>query len=47
MAHPTRLDWLVYRLFRWWWNPILRQNPRLLRALVASLQWWQEESPDV
>lgn len=46
MTEPTRLDWLVYRLFRWRWNPILSQNPRLLRGLVAYLQAWHEEAPD-
>lgn len=26
---PNVLDWVVYRLFRWRWNPIFRDNPEL------------------
>lgn len=29
-VRPSKLDWLVYRLFRWWWRPLLQKDPTLL-----------------
>lgn len=26
---PNELDWLIYRIFCWWWNPILTENVKL------------------
>lgn len=26
---PNWFDWFIYRLFRWRWNPLFRQNHRL------------------
>lgn len=40
MKRPTKLDWLVYRLFRWWWNPVLRKNPLLTAWLGSALDDW-------
>ena len=24
---PNKIDWCVYHIFRWWWNPILLKIP--------------------
>ncbi len=24
---PNKVDWCVYYIFRWWWNPILVKKP--------------------
>lgn len=29
MRNPNWFDFLIYRLFFWWWNPILTENKRL------------------
>jgi hypothetical protein len=41
---PNRLDWLVYRFFRWWWNPILRSKPNLVFGLQNELGKWLKET---
>ncbi len=25
---PNKIDWCVYNIFRWWWNPILANIPK-------------------
>ena len=40
MKHPNKLDWLIYKIFRWWWNPILSGNAELTRHLINSMQEW-------
>lgn len=30
---PTKLDWLIYRLFRWWWRRWLHQHPQLTAGI--------------
>ena len=34
---PNELDWLVFRFFRWWWNPIFRNNPKLFELYKHEL----------
>jgi hypothetical protein len=46
MKRPNKIDWIVYRVFRWWWNPILRNNPNLLSGLTIEMQRWQWEMMD-
>ena len=38
--HPTKIDWLVYRIFRWWWNPIFVRNPHLVMAIKTEFENW-------
>ncbi len=40
MKRPTQLDWIIYRIFRWWWNPILSRNPMLVRGLIVEFEKW-------
>ena len=41
MRRPNKFDWMIYKLFRWYWNPLLAQNGGLLaRAMVVELQKW-------
>lgn len=43
---PNAFDWAVYKLFRWWWNPILRRKPNLAYGLAHELsKWVVEKSP--
>jgi len=28
MYRPNKIDWFVYSIFRWWWNPIFSSNPK-------------------
>lgn len=32
MNRPNWIDWLVYRFFRWWWNPIFEKNQKMADA---------------
>jgi hypothetical protein len=34
------LDWIVYSIFRWWWNPILRNDPRLAKGFYDLYGDW-------
>ena len=43
MKRPNKLDWLVYRLFRWWWNPIVRNDIHALDRLIVALGEWRRE----
>ena len=27
VSRPNKIDWCVYYMFRWWWNPILVKLP--------------------
>jgi len=40
MKRPNKLDWLVYTIFRWWWNPILRDKPELGKELARLIKNW-------
>lgn len=42
MKRPTKLDWLVYRFFRWWWNPILQRDPLKVIGIRNTLSEWIE-----
>jgi hypothetical protein len=33
---PNWLDFIIYRLFAWWWNPILEANPSYALALAVE-----------
>ena len=47
MRRPSKLDWLVYRLFRWWWNPILRRNPNLIDGLIVEMGTYRKYAPTI
>jgi len=40
MKRPNKLDWLIYKIFRWWWNPILVGNAELTRNLILLINEW-------
>ena len=40
MKRPNKLDWLVYRFFRWWWNPILQNNFSIAFGLANEILRW-------
>lgn len=43
MKRPNKLDWLVYSIFRWWWNPILQKHPNYIYGMVYEMnKWWEE-----
>jgi hypothetical protein len=45
MKHrPNKLDWLIYRIFRWWWNPILVKKPSLVNGLKIEFEKWLERN---
>jgi hypothetical protein len=44
MKRPTKLDWILYRIFRWWWNPILTKNIHLLIGLRTEIDKWLERN---
>lgn len=29
IKRPNELDWLIYRIFCWWWNPIFNKNKKI------------------
>ena len=37
---PTKLDWLVYRLFVWVWNPIFTRKPWLIYGVKRAIDDW-------
>lgn len=39
----STFDWLVYRFFRWRWNPIFAENPAMLKEFAASINQYQRE----
>jgi hypothetical protein len=34
--------WLLYRLFRWAWNPILRERPGMVKMLSGYMSAYSE-----
>lgn len=42
MKRPNALDYLIFRLFRWWWNPILREHPRMAIEFATWMLEWVE-----
>jgi hypothetical protein len=46
MNRPTKFDWLIYRLFRYFWNPILKENHKLRMALAHNLYFFDEIKKD-
>ena len=45
--HPNYFDWLVYRLFRWRWNPLMRNNPKLRRHFYSLCNEWEQKQVDL
>ena len=37
---PNSLDWLIYKLFQKWWNPIFKQNKPLGLAFIKYMETW-------
>jgi hypothetical protein len=35
--------WAVYRLFRWFWNPLLRGSPGICRGLGKALLYYHDD----
>lgn len=44
MKRPNKLDYIVYNIWRWWWNPILRKNPHLAKGIAEYMLKWVEEN---
>jgi hypothetical protein len=44
MKRPNKIDWLIYHLFRWWWNPILIKNPHLIYGIKTEFEKWLERN---
>ena len=42
MPRPNKIDWIVYRFFRWWWNPILQKRPDKAWAMGSLMKMWVE-----
>ena len=40
MNHPYWFDYLIYRIFRWRWNPILKNNPHLAVTMGEYMINW-------
>lgn len=40
MKRPNRLDWLIYSLFRLWWNPIFAKHPGLVMGIEKEFKGW-------
>jgi hypothetical protein len=40
MSHPNWFDYLIYRIFRWRWNPILKNNPHLAVTMGEYMINW-------
>lgn len=37
---PNSLDWLIYKIFQKWWNPIFKQNKPLGLAFIKYMERW-------
>ena len=45
MKHPNKIDWVVYSIFRRWWNPIFKKNKRLSIALAREINsYWAKQN---
>ena len=42
MRRPNKLDWIVYSIFRWWWNPIFRKDPTLTYESIEKAKAWMD-----
>lgn len=36
MKQPNAIDWAIYKMFRWWWNPIFKSNPLYALGVAAE-----------
>ncbi len=41
MKRPNKFDWIVYGIFRWWWNPIFSRDEKLLRRFIGMMSLWE------
>jgi len=46
VKHPNRLDWMIYNLFRWWWNPIFVSHSWLAKGLILEMDKWIREQEE-
>lgn len=46
MKRPNKLDWLIYRIFKWWWNDILLNNHELWRKYVKDVNRFWRAGPE-
>ncbi len=44
MYRPNKVDWFVYSIFRWWWNPIFSSNPKLAEGFVKLFQMHMKDN---
>lgn len=44
LKRPNFIDWAIYRLFMWTWNPILKTHPRLLAGFLDYMQEIQKRN---
>ena len=40
MKRPNKLDWFVYHLFYWFWNPIFRDNEVLGKSFANEILFY-------
>ena len=40
---PNAFHWWIYRVFRYFWNPILHSNPMMRRVIGVSLVTYESE----
>lgn len=38
--------WWIYKLYHWAWNPILRERPEMVNAIVDYMIDWLEAQRD-
>lgn len=46
MNRPTKVDWFVYRIFRWWWNPVFSKNTHLVLGMEMEFRKWRIKNVD-
>lgn len=44
MKHPNFLDWLIYKIFQKWWNPIFKQDKSLGLAFIKCMTDWYKKN---
>ena len=40
MIRPNKIDWFIYRIFLWWWNPIFAKRPALVMGVIIQASEW-------
>lgn len=41
---PNKLDWLIYSIFRWWWNPIFIERPEMAKGFIKLFQMGMKDN---